>query len=793
MVRLWARTRPFASTAFTIIALLSVGAQGGVQAMIGDSDSALANGDFESASGGRPEAWKVHKWNGQGEFAYVAEGRGGGHCVAIESKKGADFSWETFVGVKPFSKYRLSGWIKTDDVVATTGQGALINLHAADVKTQALTGTNDWTHVEVEFETAEDDTVHVNCLFGGWGLATGRAWYDDVAIELIETRGVEPGTLVFDATKTGAPISKYIYGQFIEHLGRCIYGGIWAEMLEDRKFFYAVGTPESPWKIAGAANAVRTVAKDWYEGGQAAEIRAGGHASGLVQEGLGLRKGRSYVGRIVLAGDAGAGPVEVCLAWGPGEDDAQTSVIQNVSSEYQTSPLTFSAEADTDNARLTIAAKGSGAVRIGTVSLMPADNVHGMRADTLALLRDLASPVYRWPGGNFVSGYDWRDGIGDPDRRPPRKNPAWTGIEHNDFGIDEYMVFCREVDTEPLVVVNSGQGDMQMAIEELEYANGAADSPMGKLRAQHGHAAPYGVHWWGIGNEMYGGWQLGHMPLEEYVKKHNTFADALRAADPSIKLIAVGATGPWSETMLGECADHMDLLSEHFYVGDKPGLVSHVRQMNANVKAKAVAHRHYHETIPALRGKHIPIALDEWNYWYGEHLYGELGVRYFQRDALGVAAGLNEMTRHSDVFFMANYAQTVNVIGAIKTSKTDAAFATTGLPLMLYRRHYGTVPIEVTGQTGLFDVAAAWTEDRKAITIAVVNPTDAAAALAFTVKGATLTGDGTRWLIAADDYMAYNEPGRPPRVLIVENAVSGIEDALDSPPYSVALYRLGVR
>ena len=155
------------------------------------------------------------------------------------------------------------------------------------------------------------------------------------------------------------------------------------------------------------------------------------------------------------------------------------------------------------------------------MSLMPADNVRGMRADTLALLKELDAPVYRWPGGNFVSGYNWRDGLGDPDRRPPRKNPAWKGVEHNDFGIDEYMAFCRMLGTEPYITVNSGLGVVQTAVEELQYANAAATTPMGKLRAENGHAEPYRVRFWAIGNEMYGNWQLGHMPLEKYVQKHN--------------------------------------------------------------------------------------------------------------------------------------------------------------------------------------------------------------------------------------------------------------------------------
>ncbi len=301
---------------------------------------------------------------------------------------------------------------------------------------------------------------------------------------------------------------------------------------------------------------------------------------------------------------------------------------------------------------------------------MPADNVHGMRSDTLALLKQLDAPIYRWPGGNFVSGYDWTDGIETRPGRPPRKNPAWKGIEHNGIRARRVHRLRRAPKTEPLVVVNSGLGGVEMAVQQLEYANGRGRHATGSRRAENGRAEPYQVKWWGIGNEMYGGWQLGHMPLEEYTKKHNLFVDRMRAADPSIKVIAVGAVGAWSEGMMSHCADHMDLVSEHFYCQERPGVIAHVNQMRDQVRNKAEAHRRYREEIPALEGKQIRIALDEWNYWYGPHLYGEIGTRYFLKDALGIAAGLHEIGRNSEMFLMANYAQTVNVIGCIKTTKT---------------------------------------------------------------------------------------------------------------------------
>ena len=297
------------------------------------------------------------------------------------------------------------------------------------------------------------------------------------------------------------------------------------------------------------------------------------------------------------------------------------------------------------------------------------------------------------------------------------------------------------------------------------------------------------MKWWGIGNEMYGNWQLGHIPLEQYIIKHNQFAQAMRAVDPAIKLIAVGAAGPWSEGMLKHCADQMDLISEHFYCGAKRDLTEHVRQIPNSIRGKANSHHRYREQIDALKGKDIRIAIDEWNYWYGADAFGAYSPRYLLRDALGIAAGLNEYSRQSDIIFMANYAQSVNVLGCIKTNKTAAAFETTGLVLKLYRRHFGTLPVAATADSPL-DVAAAWTADRQTLTVAIVNPTRQKLDLSWKLSGAKLTGTGRRWQIAGSDPLAYNDPGQPPKVSIEETTVADVQANLSVAACSVTLYAL---
>jgi alpha-N-arabinofuranosidase len=237
----------------------------------------------------------------------------------------------------------------------------------------------------------------------------------------------------------------------------------------------------------------------------------------------------------------------------------------------------------------------------------------------------------------------------------------------------------------------------------------------------------------------------------------------------------------------------MELLSEHLYWQDKDDVPAHVEQIVTGIRRVADAHRGYREDLPSLEGQDIRIALDEWNYWYGPFEYGELGTRYFLQDALGIAAGLHEMFRNSDLFFMANYAQTVNVIGAIKTTKTEAEMEPTGLALALYRQRFGTVPVAVQADALPLDIVAAWTDDRTTLTVAVVNPTDEARTLSLDIQGAEPTGRGMRFVLAGADKWAHNAPGRPRGVDVSRTSLTGGVDRIAVPPLSVTLQVLKVR
>ncbi len=280
-----------------------------------------------------------------------------------------------------------------------------------------------------------------------------------------------PVNAVIDAGKTFALINPNLYGMFIEHAGGLVYAGMWSEMIDDRKFYNPItaqdasqagsaqqgarggrgrfGAAPRPWIPVGPAESITMDARHAFVGDHSpAIVLSPGEPRGIRQALLPLIKGKDYTGRIFLAGDP-AIRVSVSLVWGTAAADRQTVTISKLSSTFARFPLAFKCPVDSTEGRIEITAAGSGTLRIGAVSLMPADNIQGWRHEVVDVLKSLRSGVYRWPGGNFVSAHDWRDAIGDRDRRPPTWDPVWRALQSNDVGTDEFMALCRLVGVEP--------------------------------------------------------------------------------------------------------------------------------------------------------------------------------------------------------------------------------------------------------------------------------------------------------------------------------------------------------
>lgn len=666
-----------------------------------------------------------------------------------------------------------------------------------------------------------------------------------------------PVAATIDTSKIGAPISKYIYGQFLEHIGGIVNNNIWAEMLDDRKFYFPITSnppaePAGPswrrmtlrhWMPIGGDEFVTMDTRHPYVGEHAPMVKVNSTEShGIQQSGLAVRKGRSYTGRVMLAGAPGE-TVRISLIWGDAPKDRQTVAINKLAGTYTKFPLKFEAQADTDNARLEIVGTGSGSFHIGAVSLMPSDNIEGFRAEVIAALKQLHSGVYRFPGGNFVSGYEWRNAIGDPDKRPPIMDPVWHAVQPNDVGTDEFMTLCRLLGVDAYITVNAGFGDAWSAAQLVEYVNGSTSTPMGKLRAANGHPQPYNVKFWGVGNEPWGEWQLGFMPVAQFELKYEMFAKAMLAVDPTIKLIAPGAmpddmtgakqakrlngqivpdylsAGDWSGNLLAHCLDHIHLLSEHYYsrsnertdlqTGEKvkienQPLLEWERAPATQVRVKYEHYQEYLKLIPGLKAKPVPISLDEWAY---------TGVPPNSYKVVPAYAwAFHEMFRHSDLFQLGGF---TFATAMMNENRTEAVLSPTGLLFKMYQEHFGSIPVEVSGNspqpkpiyppggdqpranpgsdTYPLDVSAAFSADRKTLTFAVLNPSDTEQALKLSIMGAKLANGGHLWRMAPSSVDATITVGEKPGVEVEEKALTSVPASLSVPPFSVSIYSFPVQ
>jgi len=328
----------------------------------------------------------------------------------------------------------------------------------------------------------------------------------------------------------------------------------------------------------------------------------------------------------------------------------------------------------------------------------PLSDANGFRTDVLEAARGLQPPILRWPGGNFVSGYHWLDGVGPKDKRPARRELAWNAIETNQFGTNEFMEYCRALQTEPYICANLGSGTMDEAAAWVEYCNGDAGTSYAALRAEHGFTQPHHVTYWGLGNEIYGDWQIGHKDAHDYAKLARQCAKLMKATDPSIKLVLCGGQElDWDRGVLEKCADVVDYISYHFYWGPTPGQDAHYSTVAQPYRSEQYL-RFLWQLIEQIRRdrrvKHpVRIALDEWNVWYRLH-DNRLEERYDLTDALSVAIYLNMMRRNCQAIEIGNLAQMVNVIAPIITSPEGMFLQTIYHPLRLAAERSGSIALD---------------------------------------------------------------------------------------------------
>jgi alpha-N-arabinofuranosidase len=449
----------------------------------------------------------------------------------------------------------------------------------------------------------------------------------------------------------------------------------------------------------------------------------------------------------------------------------------------------------------------------------PAADPDGLRTDVLALVRELGTTMVRYPGGNFVSGYQWEDGVGPAAQRPRRLDLAWRSVEPNQFGLGELMRFAGRAELEPMLAVNLGTRGVAEACELLEYANHPGGSHWSDLRRAHGSEKPYGIRLWCLGNELDGSWQIGHKTAQEYGRLAAQTAKAMRMLDPDVELVACGSSGrgmptfgEWEATVLEHTYDVVDYVSCHAYYqehdGDVDSFLASATDMEQFIEGTVATCDHVRAKLK--QSKRIDISFDEWNVWYMDSpanpdpVPWQVAPRlledvYSVTDAVVVGSLLVALLRNCDRVTAACLAQLVNVIAPIMTEPGGPAWRQTTFYPFADAARYGRgqvlrlaieSPTHDTAKHGTVPLlhATAVAGEDGAVTLFAVNR-DTANPLTLTVDigGLGRTGPAEHRVLADPDRHAKNTLAQPDRVTPRTVAAPAIEGGVlraELPPLS---------
>lgn len=459
----------------------------------------------------------------------------------------------------------------------------------------------------------------------------------------------------------------------------------------------------------------------------------------------------------------------------------------------------------------------TGMLWIDHVSLLPEDSVGLVKREVVDMTRELNAGMMRL-AGNYISAYHWEHGVGPALERPVMYNEAWGGWTSKYFGTDEFIAFCRELGVEPLICVNDGSGTPEEAALWVEYCNGGVDTPMGARRAANGHPEPYGVRYWEIGNEVWGQWQVGTCSADRFAERCVAFARAMKAADPSLVLLACGHTDQqWNRAVLDIAGEHIDYLTLHLYHGY--GRFGMNRETPAEERYKAIAaysewtREDIRRTATQLRANpkhsHVKLAITEYNtMYYPNTIRQGLPDEHTLGAAVANAANLNELLRASDLVHIGSFSDLVNgwLGGCIRVGDCYAdqhcgkEAGWSGLPLTIYgtptyevlKLYAGSdikrmLPVDTA--CGTFsvrsdkpapfdldalpdlDVAACTNDDGSVITVFIVNRSLREVTAELRLDAFAAAGETTLHEITGDSPAAINSVFEPRRIACATRTV----------------------
>jgi alpha-N-arabinofuranosidase len=512
-----------------------------------------------------------------------------------------------------------------------------------------------------------------------------------------------------------AEISPLQYGQFMEYL--CdLFPSMWAEKLYDGSFegltpykvAYLKQTDfrEKPWYPSGATNrAEYTLDRENPVSGAVSQKIAASQGTpctvGISQNGIAIERDKACIFTCYLRGLALHEPVMVRLHR---DGDVYATAEFQPTRDWKKFRAPLVPSVTDTNTTLSIAFRGPGTLWIDNASLMPEEAAHGWRPDVVAAVRGLKPGIIRYGGSTLddanLGDFEWKDTIGDPDKRKPFR--AWGGLQPTGPGLAEFIDFCRTVGAEPLICVRFSKRAPKDAAEEVQYFNGAVDTPMGALRARHGHPEPYRVKYWQVGNERAG---------REYEARLAAFCYAMKEVDPAIKLLSSYPT----PAVLQQAGQYLDYVCPHHYdIANLAAAESDLLRTSAMIRA--------HQP-----DRNIKIAVTEWNTTAGD--WGPRRARLWTlENALACARYHNLLHRQCDLVDIANRSNLTNSFcsGIIQTDNHRLYKTPTYYAQQLYATHAGNRPLKIDSDPApntAPDLSATLSEDRRSVILFAVNDT----------------------------------------------------------------------
>jgi alpha-N-arabinofuranosidase len=633
----------------------------------------------------------------------------------------------------------------------------------------------------------------------------------------------QTASISIDARKVENRISPLLYGQFLEFMYEGVKGGLHAELLRNRSF-------EEPANVIGLSRHWERYPDDRNDDyaltfqwdnqfayppprkEHSIRIEAGDgliERHGLYQPRIPVRASLEYRGYIWLRTTDYDGSITVALE--SDSDQRQIYAAANIAritrGDWRKYEFSLKPTRSDPLARFAILFPGKGTVWIDQVSLMPSDvAAGGVRREVFHKIKQLKPAFIRWPGGNVAQDYHWLWGIGPRDERLTWTNLSWKNEpEPSDFGTDEFVMFARALGTEPSLTVNvEGRGaTVEEAAAWVQYCNGPATSKYGAMRAANGHPVPFNVKLWEVGNEIWGDWVRGHSNAETYARNYNRYAQAMRAIDPSIKLIAVGDNDlNWNRTVLREAGRNIDYLAIHHYYGRRE-----MRGDPLNLMARPLFFERFYRQVEELLREfgfagRIKLAINEW----GLDLPSER--QYSMEPALYGARLMNVFERSGEIVEMSAVSDLVNGWpgGIIQAGRDSVFVSPLFLVNQLYAEHRGDTLLETSVNSPTFntsregsnipylDAVATRTADNKTIFIKAVN-TSRTSAFVTTIEfqGATPAPRAELKTLTAPSLDVSNDFSRPDAISIQTKTVpSGRKFVVNLPKHSVSVIVLRV-